>query len=95
MIDLRSLVPLDRAAILESVGRTGRLVVVDEDYLSFGMSGEVVATITEVDPGMLRAPVRRVAVPDVPIPYARVLEQAVLPGQARIEAALREVMAAR
>jgi len=95
VIDLRSLVPLDRAAILESVGRTGRLVVVDEDYLSFGMSGEVVATITEVDPGMLRAPVRRVAVPDVPIPYARVLEQAVLPGQARIEAALREVMAAR
>src|SRR5512144_716946 len=67
VIDLRSLVPLDREAILESVGRTGRLVVVDEDYLSFGLSGEVVATVTDRDPGMLHAPVQRVAVPDVPI----------------------------
>ncbi len=89
VIDLRSLVPLDREAILESVARTRRLVVVDEDYLSFGMSGEVVATITDKDPGMLAGPVIRVAVPDVPIPYSRPLEQAVLPTPERIEAALR------
>jgi pyruvate dehydrogenase E1 component beta subunit len=94
VIDLRSLVPLDRAAIRESVARTGRLVVVDEDYLSFGMSGEVIASVAEHDARMLtRAPVR-VAVPDVPIPYARGLEYAVLPTKARIEAAIREVMQA-
>ena len=93
VIDLRSLVPLDREAILASVRKTGRLVVVDEDYLSFGLSGEVVATITDVDPGLLRAPVARVAVPDVPIPYAHGLEYAVLPRHERIEAAIRAVAA--
>ena len=89
VLDLRSLVPLDREAILESVGKTGRLVVVDEDYQSFGLSGEVVATIADHDPGMLRVPVKRVAVPDVPIPYAHDLEYAVLPRHDRIEAAIR------
>lgn len=89
VIDLRSLVPLDREAILTSVGKTGRLVVVDEDYQSFGLSGEVAATVTDADPSMLRAPVQRVAVPDVPIPYAHSLEYAVLPRQDRIEAAVR------
>ena len=91
VIDLRSLVPLDRDTILESVAKTGRLVVVDEDYLSFGLSGEVVATVTDVDPGMLRAPVARVANPDVPVPYSRPLEYAVLPRQDRIEAAIHRV----
>ncbi len=76
VIDLRSLVPLDRDAILTSVAKTGRLVVVDEDYRSFGLSGEVVATVTDHDPTMLKVPVQRVAVPDVPIPYAHVLEYA-------------------
>jgi pyruvate dehydrogenase E1 component beta subunit len=91
VLDLRSLVPLDREAILTSVAKTGRLVVVDEDYQSFGLSGEVVATITDVDPALLRAPVARVANPDVPVPYARTLEYAVLPRQDRIEAAIRRL----
>ncbi len=63
----------------DSVAKTGRLVVVDEDYRSFGMSGEVVATITDKDPSMLKAPVQRVCYPDVPVPYARVLEYEALP----------------
>ena len=92
VIDLRSLVPLDRETILKSVSRTGRLVVVDEDYRSFGLSGEIAATITDVDPGMLRAPIVRVANPDVPVPYARSLEYAVLPRQERIEAAIQRVV---
>lgn len=91
VIDLRSLVPLDRETILRSVAKTGRLVVVDEDYRSFGLSGEIAATITDVDPGMLRAPVARVANPDVPVPYAHTLEYAVLPRQDRIEAAIHRV----
>jgi pyruvate dehydrogenase E1 component beta subunit len=94
VIDLRSLVPLDRDAIVSSVRKTGRLVVVDEDYLSYGLSGEVVASVTDVDPSLLRAPVVRVAVPDVPIPYAHDLEYAVLPRHDRIEAAIRAVAAA-
>lgn len=92
VIDLRSLVPLDTETVLESVGRTGRLLVVDEDYLSFGLSGEIVARVAEVDPGLLRAPACRVAVPDVPIPYARCLEYAVLPTTDRITEAVLGLM---
>ncbi len=93
VIDLRSLVPLDRDAIVASVTKTGRLIVVDEDYRSFGMSGEVIASVAERDPGLLRH-VSRVCVPDVPIPYARELEHAVLPGPDRIRAAVREAVKA-
>ncbi|HET7280113.1 MAG TPA: alpha-ketoacid dehydrogenase subunit beta [Dermatophilaceae bacterium] len=91
VIDLRSLVPLDREAVLESVSKTGRLVVVDEDYQSFGLTGEIAATVAEVDPTMLRAPVARVANPDVPVPYSHPLEYAILPRHDRIEAALHHV----
>ena len=94
VIDLRSLVPLDRRAILQSVAKTGRLVVVDEDYLSFGMSGEVAATVTDADPSLLKAPVVRVGNPDVPVPYAHALEYAILPRPDRIEAAIRMVVGA-
>lgn len=91
VLDLRSLVPLDREAIVASVSKTGCLVVVDEDYQSFGMTGEVIASVAERNPALLRH-VSRVAVPDVPIPYARELEYAVLPTPARIEAAIREAV---
>ncbi len=91
VLDLRSLVPLDREAIAASVGKTGRLVVVDEDYQSFGLSGEIVATVAERGVALTSPPVR-VAVPDVPIPYARELEYAVLPRQDRIREAIRKVM---
>lgn len=93
VIDLRSVVPLDREAVLASVAKTGRLVVVDEDYLSFGLSGEIVASVVETDPSLLKAAPKRVAMPDAPIPYAHVLEYAVLPLHGRIEAGIREVMA--
>jgi pyruvate dehydrogenase E1 component beta subunit len=94
VVDLRSLVPLDTDTILESVGRTGKLLVVDEDYLSYGLSGEVIARVAERDPSLLRAPATRVAVPDVPIPYARSLEYAVLPTVDRIRRAVLELVSA-
>jgi pyruvate/2-oxoglutarate/acetoin dehydrogenase E1 component len=94
VIDLRSIVPLDREAILASVAKTGRLVIVDEDYRSFGLSGEIVATIADKDPRLLKAPVQRVAYPDVPVPYARVLEYEALPTRDKIEAAIAAVMKA-
>jgi 2-oxoisovalerate dehydrogenase E1 component beta subunit len=91
VVDVRTIAPLDRETILASVAKTGRLVVVDEDYLSYGLTGEVVATVADVDPGMLRTPVARVANPDTPVPYSRPLEHAVLPRQDRIEAAVHRL----
>lgn len=92
VIDLRSLVPLDRQTILESVAKTSRLLVVDEDYQSFGLSGEIAAVIAETDPTLLKSPMKRVCVPDVPIPYAHSLEYAVLPSQPRIMDAIRQMV---
>jgi pyruvate dehydrogenase E1 component beta subunit len=92
VIDLRSLVPLDREAIVESVSRTRRLLVVDEDYQSFGMSGEVVTTAIEGAFDYLDAPPVRLAYPDVPIPYSRPLEQFCLPNAETIAAAARTLV---
>ena len=92
VVDLRSLVPLDRDGIMESVAKTGRLVVADEDYLSYGVSGEVIATVVERDPTVLKAPARRVCVPDVSIPFSRPLEYSILPVASRIADAARAVM---
>jgi acetoin:2,6-dichlorophenolindophenol oxidoreductase subunit beta len=90
VIDLRTVVPLDRDTILKSVAKTGRLIVVDEDYKSFGLSGEIIATVAERDPACLKSAPRRLAVPDVPIPYSRPMEQFVLPSADKIAAAARE-----
>jgi pyruvate dehydrogenase E1 component beta subunit len=93
VIDLRTLVPLDRDAVLRSVGRTGRLLVADEDYLGFGLTGEIAAIVAEnLDTVTLKAPVRRVAVPNVPIPYSRPLERFVIPQVDGLVAAVRDMM---
>lgn len=91
IIDLRSVVPLDHETVIGSVARTGRLLVVDEDYRSFGLSGELVArTIEALGPGGLRG-VRRLAEPDVPIPAAKALEDVVIPSVAAIADACRSL----
>jgi pyruvate/2-oxoglutarate/acetoin dehydrogenase E1 component len=90
VVDLRTLVPLDTETVLESVRKTGRLVVVDEDYRSFGVTGEIIASVAESDLDSLEA-VERVAMPDVPIPYARPLEKEVQPDATDIEEAVRSV----
>lgn len=84
VIDLRSLVPLDRETILQSIKKTHRLLVVDENYLSYGMTSEIAAIAAEDGLYDLDAPVKRLAVPDVPIPYSRPLEQFVLPNADKI-----------
>lgn len=94
VIDLRSIVPLDTETVAASAARTGRLLVVDEDYLSFGLSAEVVVRVLEkLGPTALRQ-IRRHAVPDVPIPAALSLEEALVPGPATIARVLREMAAA-
>ncbi len=92
VLDLRSLVPLDREAIVESVHKTHRLLVVDEDYKSFGMTGEVITTAVEGAFDYLDAPPARVAYPDVPIPYSRPLERFCLPDPDKIVAAARRLI---
>ncbi|MEA2537684.1 MAG: acetoin:2,6-dichlorophenolindophenol oxidoreductase subunit beta [Chloroflexota bacterium] len=91
VVDLRTVVPLDHDTVVGSVARTGRLLVVDEDYHSFGLSGELLArTFEALGPGGLRG-ARRLAVPDVPIPAAKSLEDVVIPSVAAIAAACRSL----
>jgi pyruvate/2-oxoglutarate/acetoin dehydrogenase E1 component len=94
VVDLVSLVPLDRDTIRASVAKTGRLIVVDEDYMSYGLSGEIIASVTEHDISVLKAAPKRVAFPDVPIPFARAMEQFCLPNPDKIVAAWDEMQAA-
>ena len=79
MIDLRTLRPLDDATILASVRRTHRAVVVDEGWRSGSLSAEISARIIEQAFYDLDAPVERVCTAEVPMPYARHLEEAALP----------------
>ncbi|MCJ7871310.1 alpha-ketoacid dehydrogenase subunit beta [Phaeobacter sp. J2-8] len=94
VVDLVSLVPLDRDTIRASVAKTGRLIVVDEDYMSYGVSGEIIASVTEHNISVLKAAPKRVAFPDVPIPFARVMEQYCLPNPDKIVAAWDDMKAA-
>ncbi len=92
VIDPRTLVPLDEEAILRSVGRTGRLVVVDEDYERCGFTAEVAAVVAEKGFNSLKAPVARVANPNIPIPFNRSLERHVLPDADKIVRAIKSVV---
>ncbi len=92
VIDLRTLRPLDDAAIIDSVSRTHRVVLADEGWRSGSLAAEVSARITEQAFYQLDAPVQRVCGAEVPIPYARHLEQAALPQPETIAAAARAVV---
>jgi pyruvate dehydrogenase E1 component beta subunit len=97
VLDPRTLVPLDEAAIRASVRKTGRLVVVDEAPATCSAASEIMALVTE-DPDTfraLKAPVQRVCAAPVPVPYSPPLEQAALPDQARVTAAIRRVLQGR
>jgi acetoin:2,6-dichlorophenolindophenol oxidoreductase subunit beta len=92
VIDPRTLVPLDKATIIESVKRTGRLVVASEDVLTCGVASEISALVAEEALWYLDAPIRRIAIPDTPIPFAPAQERDVLPQIQSIAAAARDVM---
>ncbi len=89
VLDLRCLRPLDMDAIVASVAKTGRAVVVDEGWKTCGLAAEISASIAERMFGDLAAPVARVCAVEVPVPYAKHLEDAALPSVARIVAACR------
>ena len=93
VIDLRTISPLDRDTVLTSVVRTGRLLIVHEDNVSFGVGAEVAAIAAEEAFFDLDAPVRRLAMADVPaMPYAMPAEAAVMIGAVEIAAACRSLL---
>jgi pyruvate dehydrogenase E1 component beta subunit len=92
VIDLRSLRPLDRDTVCASVRKTSRAVIVEDDWLSYGIGAELAATIQEGAFDYLDAPVRRVAAAEVPLPYAKPLELAALPDAGAITRVIREIL---
>ncbi len=92
VIDLRSLSPWDQDLVVDSVSRTGRLLVAHEAPRTAGFGAEVAATVTERAFEHLKAPVRRVGNPDLPVPFAQPLEAAVIPDSALITQAVRSML---
>jgi pyruvate/2-oxoglutarate/acetoin dehydrogenase E1 component len=95
VIDLRTLRPLDEQILLSSVGKTGCIVVADCGWRTGGVCAEVAAVLAEKGFSLLKAPVRRVACPDVPTPAGYTLEEAFYPGKKEIVTAAREVVEMR
>ena len=94
VIDVRSLRPLDRPTLIESVKKTSRAVVVEEDWYSYGVGAELVATLHEGAFDYLDAPIKRVAQAEVPLPYAKGMEQAALPKAANLLGAIHSTLEA-
>jgi len=92
VVDPRTLVPLDKQAIINSVKKTGRIVIVTEDCKTAGVSAEVAAIVAEEALDYLDAPIKRVAEPDTPIPFSPPLEQFVIPDEKSIMKAVKEVI---
>ena len=92
VIDPRTTSPLDEETILESIGATGRLLVVDESNPRCSVASEIAAVVAERAFRDLRAPIRRVTAPHTPVPFSPVLENAYIPSSAAIEAAAMELV---
>jgi pyruvate dehydrogenase E1 component beta subunit len=92
VVDPRTLVPLDFTTILSSIEKTRRVVIVDETHRSCGVAAELAARILEERFDKLKAPIRRVATLDVPIPYSPPLEDFVSPSESRIIEAIQSVL---
>lgn len=92
VVDPRTLVPLDRELILDSVKRTGRLLIADETNLSCGVASEFSAFVAEHGFKSLRAPIIRIARPDIPTPFSKPLEDAITPTTERICDAARQIV---
>ena len=95
VIDPRTLVPLDRAALAASARKTGRVIVLDEGHQSYGASAELAAVVAEDAFFHLDAPVRRLGAMDVPIPFSPVLEDETVPTPERVVAAALELVGRR
>ena len=92
VVDPRTLTPLDKQAIIKSVKKTGRIVIVSEDCRTAGVSAEIAALVAEEALDYLDAPIKRVAEPDTPIPFSPPLEQYVIPDEKAVIKAVKEVV---
>lgn len=92
VIDIRTIAPLDKDAILNSVAKTGRAVILHEATLTGGFGGEISAILADEGFDYLNAPIKRVAAPDCPVPFSPVLEQAWVPNEAKVIAAVKEIV---
>jgi len=92
VVDPRTLVPLDKQAIVDSVKKTGRIVIVTEDCKTAGASAEIAAVVAEEALDYLDAPIKRMAEPDTPIPFSPPLEQFVIPNEKSIVKAVKEIV---
>lgn len=92
ILDLRTLAPWDREAVLTSVRKTARLLIVHEDTLTAGFGAEIAATVAQEAFLDLDAPIERLAVPDLPLPYNVHLMDALLPSVAQIRAAIGRLL---
>src|SRR5437867_4780477 len=92
VIDVRTLAPFDWPTLFESVSQTGKLVIVEEDNLTGGWGAEVAARTADTCIGYLQAPIRRVAAPDTPVPFAPIMENFYVPSVERIVATVTELM---
>ena len=89
VVDPRTLIPLDKDLIINSVKKTGKVILVNDAYKTGGFIGEIASVITESEAfDYLDAPVLRLASEDVPVPYSHVLETAILPDVAKIKEAI-------
>jgi len=92
LIDLRSLKPIDKDLIFESVKKTGRLIIADAAWKTCGVAAEIAALVVENVFEYLKAPIKRVTLPDTPAPASRVLERVYYPNESDIMQAVREVI---
>lgn len=91
VIDVRTLVPFDWQTLFDSVGKTGRLVIVEEDNLTGGWGAEVAARVADSCIGFLQGPIKRVAAPDTPVPFAPVMENYYIPSVERIIETVKQI----
>jgi len=94
IIDPRTLVPLDKNAIVESVRKTGRLLIVEEDCKTCGVGAEIAAIVAEEAFDFIESPIKRIAEPDTPIPFSPVLENFVIPDEKAIVKGVEDLLKA-
>ena len=92
VVDPRTLVPLDKQTILDSVKKTGRLVTICEEPKTGSSSAQIAAMVAEEGFDYLDAPLKIVACPDTPVPYSPVLEKYYMPDEARLIKAIKEIL---
>jgi pyruvate/2-oxoglutarate/acetoin dehydrogenase E1 component len=92
ILDLRTLIPWDKQAVLQSVSKTSKVVVLHEDTLTGGFGGEIAATIAEEAFEDLDGPLKRIAAPDSPVPFSPPLEKAYIPQVEDVVAGIKQVV---